>query len=230
MLALPATTISQTTISHDQRCCKGRQMADNILDIEAEALKFAIDHEALSGIVSYDITAAFPSLSRLYLFWVLSQMLFPAFYIDAIKQLYKYNIHTILLNRAICMTLIFTSGVKQGCPLSMVLFALALDPIIRMMSAHLSPFNGIVRAYCDDIAIACANLIAALRHMSGIFLIIAATSNLHMNAPKTQLLCLTHNGQLRIKRHIDKYLPQLHTIHFTDAILYLVLLTGPGAF
>jgi hypothetical protein len=46
-------------------------MVDNILDIEAKALQFAITEPKLSGLISFDVRAAFPSLSRQYIFWVL---------------------------------------------------------------------------------------------------------------------------------------------------------------
>jgi len=39
----------------------------------------------------------------------------------------------------------------------MTIFALALDPVMRFMAHAISPYDGIIRAYCDDICIATKN-------------------------------------------------------------------------
>ena len=49
-----------------------------------------------------------------------------------------------------------TNGVRQGCPLSPVLFALCLDPFIRKISIILGS-RGVLRAYADDMAVAFFN-------------------------------------------------------------------------
>ena len=229
LLAIPANDIANTCVSNDQKCVKKRQLGDNIIDIEAKALHFALLHTTLAGIISFDLSAAFPSLSRRYLFYVLRTMGFPHHYIRAIQRLYDNNLHTIFINGTLCLSFFFTTGVKQGCPLSMTLFALAMDPIIRYMAATISPHNGIIRGYCDDLAITTGNLILTTRHVYAIFSIIAAACNLHLNPTKTQVLCLTPEGQRRLKRHINKHIPQLTNIQFTNALLYLGMYIGPGA-
>ena len=229
LLDIPASKVSRDHVSPQQACLKGRQMGDNILDIEAKALTFALTNATLAGIIAYDISAAFPSLSRTFLFYVLTTMGFPSFYIRSIQRLYHDNLHTIFINNTTTITILFTSGVKQGCPLSMTLFALALDPIIRYMAHTISPHNGIVRAYCDDICISTGNLVLSLRHTYAIFLIIGLACNLTIHPKKTQIYCITRQGQSTLQRHINKYLPQLSNVKFTDSILYLGMYIGPGA-
>lgn len=145
------------------------------------------------------------------------------------QKIYHNNLHYIFINNLITLSLLFASGVKQGCPLSMTLFALALDPIIRLMASHISPHNGIVCGYCDDLCVATQNLIDTLRHTTGIFTIIQHACNLLLNPHKTQILCLTQQGKQRLLHHIHKHLPQLRDATFTDAIIYLGMLIGPGA-
>ena len=229
LICIPLDKAAQRTVSPQQRCVKGRQLADNIIDIEAKALQFAITHEILAGICAFDLRAAFPSISRLYIFWVLAMANCPAHIIQAIKTLYSNNHHTIFLNRLLEHTFTFTSGVKQGCPLSMTLFALALDPIIRFMSAQLSPYDCIIRAYCDDIAISTANIIQSLRAMLRCFRIIALIGNLHLNSNKTQCFCLFPAGLTRLQRQIQDNMPTLRDMQISDHILYLGLYIGPGS-
>jgi len=70
-------------------------MGDNIVDIEAKAFTFALSNATLSGIIAYDISAAFTSLSREYLFFVLTIMGFPHHYIRAIQRFYNDNLNFI---------------------------------------------------------------------------------------------------------------------------------------
>ena len=97
------------------------------------------------------------------------------------------------------------------------------------MASAISPHHGIIRAFCDDLAITTGNLILTTRHIYAIFSIIASACNLHLNPTKTQVLCLTPHGRQRLTRHINKYIPQLSNIHFTNALLYLGMYIGPGA-
>ena len=55
-----------------------------------------------------------------------------------------------------------SAGVRQGCPASMVLFALALDPFVRwVMSEALGPGDSL-RAYADDLGMVMADVISQL--------------------------------------------------------------------
>ena len=50
------------------------------------------------------------------------------------------------------------SGVRQGCPLSMLIFTLALDPLIRALTSQLEPAEVLIRTFADDIAIVAEDL------------------------------------------------------------------------
>ena len=53
-----------------------------------------------------------------------------------------------------------TTGMRQGCPLSGLLFAICVDVLIRRISAQAGP-EGCIRAFADDIA----SIIPELRHL-----------------------------------------------------------------
>ena len=62
---------------------KGMQMVDHIFAMEAKIVEYVVNNMPHSGIFACDIAAAFPSLSRKYLFWVLRTMKIPENYIGS---------------------------------------------------------------------------------------------------------------------------------------------------
>eukprot|EP00969_Alexandrium_andersonii_P123788 5470653-Alexandrium_andersonii.AAC.1 len=60
------------------------------------------------------------------------------------------------------------SGVKQGCPASMVLFVLAVDGIARFISSRLGPRDAL-SGYCDDRCVATPALAGTWRLLLALF-------------------------------------------------------------
>ena len=78
-----------------------------------------------------------------------------------------------------------TAGVRQGCPVSPLIFAICVDCLLR----RISTFDGIhtVRAFADDIGAVLADW-RLMNGLLGVFYSFAAFSGLHLNLPKTILL------------------------------------------
>ena len=66
---------------------------------------------------------------------------------------------TICFRNLLLAALTISTGVKQGDPSAMQLFILGYDPLIKFISASLSPIEHILLPYCDDVAIAIANVV-----------------------------------------------------------------------
>ena len=58
---------------------------------------------------------------------------------------------------------------KQGCPLSALLFVIAIDPFLRALRTRVG-VRGMVRAYADDVVIVCVDI---WRHGPGIAMLYA---------------------------------------------------------
>ena len=228
--ASPLNHVAAQTISSEQRGgVKGRQMVDNPLDIECKALQFAIQNCKEAGIVAFDVRAAFPSISRPYLFWVLKMMGVPRRIRRIIYKLYSGCKCYIVISGTVHEGFELFSGVKQGCPLSMVLFALALDPLIRYMCSRIDP-RDCFRAFCDDLAIAAINVRATLHKLAGAFYIAERSCNLGLNKAKIQCLALDEDFAEILKTELNAQLQFYDGMRIVQAILYLGVQLGPGAF
>ena len=70
--------------------------------------------------------------------------------IRSIKALYVNNIHFVNGVFGLQFAFVAASGVRQGCPLSSVLFILVTDCILTALCQTLGP-RDILRGYADDI-------------------------------------------------------------------------------
>ena len=100
---------------------KGRQMVTNILRIEAFAKTLTMVHLFVC-MLFLDMASAFPSMSRVFIFRALKKMGAPNWWINAVWFLYDSNYHYILWHGVKYEGFEFCRGVKQGCPLSAILF------------------------------------------------------------------------------------------------------------
>eukprot|EP00959_Pyramimonas_sp_CCMP1952_P151237 3164621-Pyramimonas_sp.AAC.1 len=130
--------------------------------IESDLLGHAVFQGAdRAGLFLLDFVAAFPSLAHAWVLPVLQPMLIPECVVDAVKQLYRDIYTSIRLGGGTIRGYCITRGIKQGCPLSGVLFALAADPIFRCMYSAMTPLARPL-ALADDIDIVSSDLVRTL--------------------------------------------------------------------
>ena len=99
-----------------------------------------------------DQKAAFPSIARNYMFWVLEKMMIPSHIIAAIKLLYENNTAVVKFGNSKEVTFEMQQGIRQGCPLSGTLWALVFDPVVRLLSCRIDYRHTKLSAYADDMA------------------------------------------------------------------------------
>ena len=58
--------------------------------------------------------------------------------------------------------IIIERGVKQGCPISGTLFALAIDPVLRWVASALLRQLGVPGAFADDLGVGAGDVFEAL--------------------------------------------------------------------
>ena len=111
-------------------------------------------------ILSIAFKEAFDNILHSYLFAILRTYSFSERFHHRIKNMYEHATSSIQINRHRSIAIPILSSVRHGCPMSTLLFALCLNPLLRTIEEN---FTGIqigrrrskttVIAYADDVTI-----------------------------------------------------------------------------
>ena len=106
---------------------------------------------------------------------------FPQQMITWLQSLYTNATSKFLVNGCLSESVTLYKSVRQGCPLSMALFVICMEPFIRTIDRDITGVNIYrmnlkVRAYCDDVCVfvkderdtnIVKNVLAKFRQVSG---------------------------------------------------------------
>lgn len=137
-------------------CIKEKSCIDNLEDLRKLFTK-SIETKRLKGfIVSLDLEKAFDRVHHPFLWKTLQKFKFPDQIINCIKNLYANANSKIMFNGFLTPEFQVRSSVRQGCPLSMLMFVLYIESLIRKIYANtcgILVYNNILKviAYADDL-------------------------------------------------------------------------------
>ena len=113
-------------IHPSQRCISSRQMTDNIFEVETTAVAHVACSPQESGILQTDFAAAYPSVNHSWIFHVLEKAELPEFICRFLRMICcNSTTHVEFAGRTRGQSPM-ARGVRQGCPASGFLFAMAL--------------------------------------------------------------------------------------------------------
>ena len=205
---------------------KDRSMLANIVDVDFHSMRISMNHPH-GALLLFDFEAAFPSLSQEYMWRVLAHIGVPAAWVMAIKLRYVDNKHFIRLGGSTHPSFTTSSGVRQGCPLSPLLFAVVADVLLRRL-ARLLP-TSVVRAFADDTAMVVESFHAAAATVFAAFKEFSKISCLKLNLPKTVLIPLWPSTVDSVRRMLRAQYPEWSAVDISYASRYLGFLVGPEA-
>lgn len=176
-------------------------------------------------LMSLDLEKAFDQVNHDFLWILLDKYNFPTAFIKCIQNMYNAASSRILFNGFLTSPIKISSSVRQGCPLSMALFVLYVEPLIRMIY---NSINGVliddvfikILAYADDITIFVLNdgefdTVLALINYFSIY------SKIKLNMKKSQFIrinsCKTGPQMLREVERL-KVLGVIFTTNFKNII------------
>ena len=110
-----------------------------------------------------------------------------------VKNLHMTSHGIVCFRNLLFNMLSIATGVKQGDPCAMQLFIIGYDPLIKFISASLSPIEHTLLPYCDDVAIAITNVVRGWQMLLDCFKIIYKVAALLLNTDKTQFLLTSHS-------------------------------------
>ena len=125
-----------TDLSHKHQYAKPKRqifsVANLLLDLWWDASNSQID----AYFISLDFKKAFDSIDQNWLSRVLQKMNFPAKFIHTIKSLNKDANVNVLVDGFQTKKVPVSKGVRQGDPLSLYLFLLAVEPLVSTINQH----------------------------------------------------------------------------------------------
>ena len=123
-----------------QRCISFGQMTDNIFETETTALAHVARDPQESGVLLIDFAAAYPSVNHSWIFSVAENAGLPDF-CRFPRSIHRASITHVEFAGAERGQFLMAWGVRQCCPSSGFLFAMAFDPIFRWFQESVNPMN-----------------------------------------------------------------------------------------
>ena len=119
------------------------------------------------------------------------------------------------------------SGIRQGCPLSPLLFAVVLDPFLRLLKRRVP--DGTQAAYADDLSMIVLKLLEAMQVIAPAFTSFAAVSGLTLNLAKTVVVPLGDVAPAQVRAHFAQAFPGWGAVSYQHWASYLGFVLGPDA-
>ncbi|KAI7813124.1 reverse transcriptase [Triplophysa rosa] len=169
------STVLTDLIHPDQACAvPGRKITDSLVLIR-DTICYARDRSIRLVVLNLDFEKAFDRVSHQYLFQVLQKMGFPGRFLTWVGLLYREIISRILVNGNLSKAIDIGCGVRQGCPLSPLLYVACIEPLAQILRRDQwikgldIPGTGGLTAktvlYMDDINILCTDILSIKRTM-----------------------------------------------------------------
>ena len=176
-------------------------------------------HSCLEAVISLDAEKAFDRIERDYLFFALEKFGFGPNFISWIKLLYASPTASVLTNHLMSDHFKLHRGTRQGCPLSPLMFAVAIEPLAIALRQY-DKIEGITRGgqmhkvslYADDHLLFIINPDTTLPHVSSLLNTFGIISGYKLNLHKSEYFPLTLspypqiNIPFRVVRDSFKYL------------------------
>ena len=193
---------------------KGANTLDNIYILQ-NSIDMSFKEKESLYIISADFAKAFDSVDRKCMIGILKEMKIDYKIIDIITYIYTNDFTNLEINKKKVGTIEITSGIRQGCTASALLFILITYKIInKLKESRLGYRKGTLYIpalfYMDDGLILARNL-TEIKEMMTIFTETAENFGLRLNKKKCKAMIF--NGTTT-QSHIDG-------IEITDEILYL---------
>ena len=177
--------------TNQQGFLRGRSILANVISLDTEAIQTALKGPN-GAVVLFDFKAAFPSLAPQFLFGALRRIGVPENAINLIVALYDNNRCNINFGGQSYDGFYMNCGVRQGCPLSPLLYAVVADALLERVAVSLPGLW--IRAYADDTAVVLDDFWTQAPILANIFNDFAKVSNLHLNLEKSVLIPLHPRG------------------------------------
>lgn len=156
ILAARFKGVLRLVLSLDQTSLGGDSNIQTALSDYRDVIALATTCRLRGALVSVDFSSAFDRVSHAYLATVMTHMNFPQDFVTVVMRLLRGASSKVLVNGRMMGPIKISRSVRQGCPLSTILYAIALEPLLcglrnRLSGLTLRGHTFICRAYADDL-------------------------------------------------------------------------------
>uniref|UniRef100_A0A8C5MGI8 Reverse transcriptase domain-containing protein n=1 Tax=Leptobrachium leishanense TaxID=445787 RepID=A0A8C5MGI8_9ANUR len=148
-----------------------------------------------SLLLSLDAEKAFDRVGWPYLFHLLEHWGFPPGFCAAIRVLYNSPLTKIITTGASPESFPIGNGTRQGCPLSPMLFALALEPLLDKLRSstaitglQIGGEEFLVSAYANDLLLTITDPVHSVPHLLSLLRDFSDISGFKINIDKSRAL------------------------------------------
>ena len=179
-------------------------MLANLADVDEAMIQRAAEGQGAYAIF-FDFAAAFPSVEHALFREFFKSLGWPAWLRNFVGSLYRNNHCFINLGGSRHAGFDITRGIRQGCPLSPLLFAAASDLFLRRL-ARMFP-DATLRAWADDLAMVLPMGANRLSKLQAFFDEFALVSGLQLNLPKTVIIPLDPFNEPAVRAEVAQGAP-----------------------
>ena len=175
------------------------KMTDNIFEIETIALAHVAYTPRESGILLDDFAFSYPNVNHSWIFGVLEKTELPAFICRFLRRIYDDSTTHVEFAGTTRGQFPMARGVRQGCPASGLVFAMAFDLILRWLQEAVIPRNpngldflqSAQSVYADDLTVAASSFRGLMTELAPAFHSVDQVAGLNLNHRKC---CWVHYG------------------------------------
>lgn len=195
ILSLRLESVMTLLVKPDQSgFIKGRNSFHNIRRL-LNILQQANIKNIKGLVVSLDSLKAFDRVEWLYLFFTMDKFQLGNNFIDWVKLLYCSPKAAVITNSHCSDIFHLERGTRQGCPLSPLLFALAIEPFAELIrtSPHITGFvsDGVehkISLYADDVLLYLTEIDTSISHLLDYLKKFGHISGFKVNLSKTEAM------------------------------------------
>lgn len=172
-------------------CIPGRTIFDSV-HLHRDVLAYASEEGVPLAVLSLDQQGAFDRVNHDYLFHLLRTYKFGESFVSTLRTLYAGATCHVRVGCCLTAPFAFGRGIRQGCPLSGLLFSLTAEPFLRLCRSRLEgfPLPGlperrlVVSGYADDFSAFIAND-QDFDRLRDVYDVYSAQSGAKLNAEKS---------------------------------------------
>ena len=136
LLAARLSKLLPYLLSRDQNgFVAGRQLEDAVMMCQMVIDYLAINHDS-AYLIMLDQEKAFDRVDPTYLLDILRAYKIPEYLINWVSIIYSVVPTKLCINGQVTESILLKSGVRQGCPLSPLLFVLSIEPLANLIREH----------------------------------------------------------------------------------------------